>query len=444
MTMALGRTSRLTRTVWGALDQGVSSLVTLALTVAVARGADPREFGFFSLALMVSTILQSLNRAAVSDPLTIRFSARTEDEVRAAARQSLASSALLGAGFGALMAVSGLMLGSSIGIALVAFGLCAPLVALQEGCRLAFLAMGRSRAMFVIDLIWLSTMGVAVAVVMTTADGGLVEMTASWGLGALVSCLVALRWLRVRPAVRGVRPWLRSHRDLSSPLVLDQVTMLAGSQATIWAVGATVGVAGLGALRVVQVAFGPLTTAFTAVWLVAVPELVRITAHSAARTTVAARRLSVAMGLLAMSAGLGVWLMPTNVGRALFGESWILASEIVIPMAFVLAATGAQTGWIVAAKALELGRGLVRARSVTTGATAVVGVAGASIHGLRGAVVGMAVGGWIGVAGWRHEVVSAVRARESETTGWSHQLREQPITGTQFLDQHATRAIVPD
>jgi len=401
------RSRRRSRTLWGALDQGVSSLITLALTIAVARGVDPREFGFFSIALMISTIVLSLTRTLASDPLTIRFSARNQQALHLGAKGSLSSSAAVGVGLGVIMAATGVALGGAVGGALVAFGASAPFVALQDGCRMAFVAMGRPRATLSIDLIWLSVQGVGIVLWTLSGREGSIAYVGAWGLGAAASAFAGLRRLRVFPTLRSVGPWLRAHRDLSSPLMLDQLTMLAGSQATTWAVGAIVGVASLGAMRVVQVVLGPITTIFTAVSLVAVPELVRITQeNSVARAKFVAARLSTALAALAICAGAAVWLLPAEVGRSLFGESWLSATGIVIPMTFVIAATGAQTGWIIAARALELATGMVRARLRTALLTAAFGVVGAVVGELHGAVIGMAGAGWIGVACWWREVAA--------------------------------------
>ena len=63
-----------TRFGWGVADQTLSSLTNFALTVLVARSLGVTEFGYFAIVLTIYLTSMGLSRAAITSPLSIRFS----------------------------------------------------------------------------------------------------------------------------------------------------------------------------------------------------------------------------------------------------------------------------------------------------------------------------------------------------------------------------------
>jgi hypothetical protein len=60
---------------WVVASQGLSSLSNFGLTIIVARTVDQTAFGWFALALSFYGVTLSVTRAAVAQPLAIRFAA---------------------------------------------------------------------------------------------------------------------------------------------------------------------------------------------------------------------------------------------------------------------------------------------------------------------------------------------------------------------------------
>src|SRR6266511_2221444 len=65
---------------WGLADQVFSSLTNFALTFLVARSVGADEFGDFAIAFTIYLTAMGVTRAAITSPLSIRYSTRPESE----------------------------------------------------------------------------------------------------------------------------------------------------------------------------------------------------------------------------------------------------------------------------------------------------------------------------------------------------------------------------
>ena len=63
------------RASWNVIDQALSSLSNLALSVLVARSVDSEAYGAFTVSFAVYSMAVLCSRALVSQPLMVRFTA---------------------------------------------------------------------------------------------------------------------------------------------------------------------------------------------------------------------------------------------------------------------------------------------------------------------------------------------------------------------------------
>lgn len=328
------------------VDQMLSAVTNVLLAVVVARAGDAAEFGAFSVAFLVFTMLIGLERAAAGDPLGIRFSAVTGTERRTVF--GFAIGAVLGTSVLAAVpvAVCGLLLGGSLGAALLALAVVLPGLLLQDLCRMAFFAEGRPQLAVLDDVVW-GVLELAVMVALVAGGVGHAWVfVLVWGGAATVAALLGLACLAVGPVVRGVVGWVRAQRDLSGYLLLEFLLGAGSAQTGVLLVGVIGSVDDVGAFRGAQILLGPLGVLAMAVSTFGRPEISRRATLDAARRSRIAVVVSAGMGAVsAVYAGL-LLLVPDGVGTALFGDTWAGSATVLLPLAVsaVLAGCGLGPG----------------------------------------------------------------------------------------------------
>src|SRR5689334_13088330 len=69
---------------WGIIDQGLSSLTNLLVSLSVARTLGAEQFGAFSLAYVTYGFILTASRALATDPLIVRFGGAEDAVLRKA------------------------------------------------------------------------------------------------------------------------------------------------------------------------------------------------------------------------------------------------------------------------------------------------------------------------------------------------------------------------
>src|SRR6476661_3637246 len=88
------------RASWNVVDQILSALSNVLLSLIVARTVSASAFGAFSIAFLVFSLLVAVNRAAIGQPLQITFSSADPQRFKLAARHGLGASLVAGLGSG--------------------------------------------------------------------------------------------------------------------------------------------------------------------------------------------------------------------------------------------------------------------------------------------------------------------------------------------------------
>ena len=161
------------------VDQGVSGLSNVVVSVFVARSLSESEFGAFSVAAIVAMLTMGVSRALIGEPLLSRFSA-VAAEVRARLVPDMLGAALVvSVVVAAVVAVVGAVLGGQAGTALLALALVLPLIVVQDTWRYAFI-VDRPAAALGVDVVWLA--GVCVALPLAPGGAEAAWYVVAWGL----------------------------------------------------------------------------------------------------------------------------------------------------------------------------------------------------------------------------------------------------------------------
>ena len=383
------------RAAWNLADQVVSSVTNAALSFLVARSVSDTAFGGFAVAFTVFALVVGAVRAGATSPLGIRFSDRSPDEFREAARAAAGTAMSVGmlAGIGSVAA--GLSIGGVSGPALIALGVVLPGLLVQEAWRQVFFAEGRPAAATVNDIAWAVMQFAAMATLLLTDHRSIGALILAWGGPAAAAAVIGVRPPSLIPAPRRPVPCLPAHRDLTGYTVAEFATLQGVQQATLLVIASVGSLEAIGALRGVQILLGPTMIVEMAAMNFAVPEFARrrnmLTASGWAR---AAFAISGTVAVVGLSWGVVFLLVPDGVGHALLGATWSDTSANLVPT--IVGQLGSTLGVGPAALLYAMGRARVTLLIHTVYAPLVFacGIGGVLLAGGPGAAWGFAVAFW--------------------------------------------------
>ncbi len=403
---------------WNVVDQALSALSNILLTVLVANEVGRAGFGAFSVAFVVFGICIGIERAMVGQPLSIRYSGADSERLADGRARAVGSALAIGLIGGAACVVAGLLLPGMLGGSLVAVGVVMPFLLVQDACRMVFFAASQARSAAGNDALWavLQVGGILVLPLLTRPTPALLVLV--WGGAAAVSAVVALVRLRLRPRPSGFGSWLREQRNLSGYLVAEYLLGTGAFQGGIIGVGALVGgdegLAVVGAFRAAQTVLGPLNLLATAVQMFALPQLSRRRWMTPRQRTLAAGAVSGFLSVVAVGYSVVVLLMPDVVGQTLFSESWAGARQVLLPLAIGVIARAMSEGCAVMIYSLDQARRTFRIMTVEAPLVLTLMTVGALVGGAEGAAWGMCVDQVLLVPLWLYTLRSVVHSVPSE------------------------------
>ncbi len=354
--MTLEPRSRSTRLI--VVDQALSSMSNILLTISAARAAGATEFGGFAWVLAAYATALLLGRALIGQPLMIRGQVARVPGTGAAALAVGVISAMPLLAFGLQLEVH-----SSIVLAMCG---SLPALLLQDAGRFAAFVSGAEARAVRSDFIWLSAALVALA---ASRDRSLRVVFLIWVAGGCLALLPLLgTWMRVAGFWRLHSFWLTT-RGLSGSLLLEAVATLLTLNLTLACMQAVAGGAGAGALRGAQTLFSPLNTLVALSFALLAPVLrVRIQGGVATHKLFISLSSS-CLAVLASYCG-ALLLLPDGVGRVALGDSWGSSRSLILPVALAAGASALSTLPATEIKVREHMRSLVVATLVTAGVQA--------------------------------------------------------------------------
>lgn len=400
----------------GIADQALSSLLGLAVAVAVARSVPTDAFGAFALTLATYYVALGTSRALTSEPFVVRFSGASREDFAREVPCAAGAALVVALGASLLCEAAALVAAGPIRASLAALGIALPVLLVQDYLRFAAFSQRRGTIALTSDVIWVVGVGAAMGLVFAVGTSSAGLLVLAWGLPALGGVAFCTIKLRIWPDVRGARRWWRSQHDLAPRYLGEFFASSGANQLALYLVGAIAGLAAAGALRAGQVLLGPLNVLFMGLALVTVPEAVGLAHRSHDRLLRFSVVLSTALTASALAWGAAVVFLPSSIGESLLGDSWSAAASVAPFMAVAMAGSGAITGAFVGLRALAAARRSLRVRVTLAPLVLASAAVGAYAGGARGAAVGLAATMWVGVVIWWHSYIVELRSRKVRRT----------------------------
>lgn len=378
------------RIAWSAADQAISSATNFFLALMVARSTTLPQFGEFSIVFTTYVVLLSLARAATSEPLLVRFSARPTSEQRMASRTALGVAFVLSLLCSALLLMAGALVGESLAPMVWALAAVLPFLMVQDLWRFVFLTAREPGKAARNDALWAMAEVGFIILAFSMTSGSAAMLMLAWGAGAGVAAAAGFVQAKLMPAYADFFRWWSSHRDLIPHFSLEAVTGNASRHGLIYVIGALAGVAAAGKFRAAELILAPLNVIILGAVFVGIPEgtqLLRAEAHRVpGRVVMGASGLA----LLTLLWGGLASLLPSDIGTTVLGPVWLSARSILIPLTIGVAATAANAAFNGGMRVFGSAKRTLRA-GLVAGPTVALGVAlGSSLGGGTGAAYAFA------------------------------------------------------
>lgn len=387
------------RSAWGVADQAVSSLSNLIVLILVARSVDPAGFGAFAIAFEVYLVTLFLGRGMSSDVLVTAHATDAPAELGQAARAGASVMLAAGSSFGLVVGIVGLSIGGRLGNSLAALAILLPGLLIQDFVRSVFVVRQRPFGAFVLDALWLF-LEVPILLVATREHQDSAVLLALWGGCGVAVGVFGMAWTKLVPTGFAVaRTWLIRHLRLWPYFVLENLVFRATILVVMAGLTVTSGLAAVAGLRAATAVFAPVGVLGRGLALIAVPELAR---RVASPTLVRKGVSRLAWWLTPIPLSLGAFLMaaPDRVGEALFGESWDLASPLLLLTAISAAGSMYAIAIAVGLRAFQAARAGLKARIAVALLVVVAALIGGSIAGAYGAAFALAASSPFQAAVW--------------------------------------------
>lgn len=376
---------------WTAVDQAVSGATNLAMTALVARATTPTEFGAFALAYASYVLLLGLGQSLIGEPMVILRRTTDSASPKDAVRSPLGGALLLGCTASLVAAAASAIADGALAHVLAALAFAFPALLLQDTYRFAFFSAARPVRAAAIDGVWAGAQLSSFAV-LSLYDSGPGLFILAWGSSAALSCAVAYLISGAAPSLKLLPRWWKNARALALSLAAETGMVRVADQIGTYLVAVIAGLPAVGALRAGAAIYGPLQVPITAGRIVGYEQLTRHEPKTSPK-----QLLSVSALLSAcVSVLIFVWVLTVTAGGSragpvVFGETWRLASAVVLPLGLAKLAEGAILGPLVGMRAMQANAMAVRIRLLYVVQVLLGYIAGAWLAGGQGAAVGLAV-----------------------------------------------------
>jgi O-antigen/teichoic acid export membrane protein len=352
---------------WVGLDQVFSALSNVVVAIAVSRAAGAGGLGRYSVAFACYLVVLVFQRQLVNEPLiSLRWHPR--------ARNRGHDAPALGASLLYLLAASLVMLAVGVVTRRMELIVLAPLlpgVCIQDFDRYVAFRRRRHRLAAGLDALWFVFSAASCFWILRSGSPAVAVI--GWGIAGSIAAIygaVRLDLWPARPAF-SLRWWQREARRLGVFLTLASVAYIAGSQAMLLAIAATIGEEPLGQLRQAQILLGPAALSITTFNFFIMPRLARRETDITSRTS---GRMTVAAALLALAAAGSSLVVAAPAARLVFGHATAISIALLVPLSLQLVFEAAAAGVELPLRVTQRGAAIATARtaSVLVGVPAVV------------------------------------------------------------------------
>jgi O-antigen/teichoic acid export membrane protein len=383
---------------WVGLDQVFSALSNVVVAIAVSRAAGAGGLGRYSVASACYLVVLGFQRQLVTEPLmSLRW--------RPGARNRGHDAPALGASLLYLLAASLVMLAVGVVTQRLELIVLAPLlpgVCIQDFDRYVAFRRRRHRLAAGLDALWFVFSAASCFWILRSSSPAVAVI--GWGLAGSIAAVYGAVRLDLWPARPwfSLRWWRREARRLGVFLTLAGIAYVAGSQAMLLAIAATIGEEPLGQLRQAQILLGPAALSITTFNFFIMPRLAR---REKGITSRASGRMAVAAAALALGAAGASLVVAPPASRFVFGPATAVTIALLVPLSLQLVFEAAASGFVLPLRVTQRGAAIAAARTLSV----LVGVP---------AVVFAAILGGLTPAGWAFAAQAGVYLL-SAWTGWS-------------------------
>jgi O-antigen/teichoic acid export membrane protein len=233
-----------------------------------------------------------------------------------------------------------------------------------------------------------------------------------WASGSIVASALGVAQTKLRPTTH-VHRWWHEHLGLGSRYSAEFLLTIGVSYVLTLTVALLGGLRDSAGLRGAQVLMGPLHVLSMGISMQALPAMARQAATAPERIVPTARIVSGTLVLLVALWGVVLVVVPDSWGEGLLGETWAVASPLLVPFTWLYAATAASTGALIGLRALADARRSLATRLIASPVTVLFGVVGALVAGPVGVVVGLAAAGTLALVAWWIALDRSIHTRRS-------------------------------
>jgi len=355
------------------VDQVLSSLANFLVLFAALRTLPLATLGSFTLAYNGTILLLGLVRPLSLEPLLVRVGGSSEQDRRRAIQQASGLSLAVGLSFAVIALVMATARPSSTGNIFLLASVAALALLVQDAWRYYFFATRRPWAAALNDGVCLVCTGAAMAVTLTRLSPSASLLLAVWGLGGLGAALFGLAQIRTWPSPRMAGRWLKSTRNIGPAFFGEIALERAANQIALVVLGLLASTAAVGMLGAARTVMTPVTTVVSAAAVLAVPEAAR---RLKAGDVCGLRQFSVvlsgSLAVIIMAFTTLTLLLPSSIGRLVFGLNWDAIRPLLLPTGIWTAAIAARNGPRASLRAMEKGSSLLRL-SIVASSLVVIG-----------------------------------------------------------------------
>ncbi|MGY1635473.1 hypothetical protein ACI78V_02325 [Geodermatophilus sp. SYSU D00742] len=394
-------------------DQALSSATNFAVSIAAARALTPRALGAFAVAMATYLIMLGIVRAACGETLLVRHAGSPAERWPSLTSASTGLAAA-GGGLAAVLSVgAGLLVGGGTGTALVALGVLLPGLLVQDAWRYCFLGQGRPGAATVLDAAWLVLLVPALAALALTGWLTAASLVLAWGAAGVLALAAGLVLDTARPSLPAGRAFLRAHGQLIRRYSLEFLTGYGSYQLLVYALAAQFGLALTGLLRLALTALSPVNVLFQGAYTVATLRGIELRPRGRAALLRWSATVAAALTAIALAWTAALLLAPDDLMRALLGEAWPAARELVPWLGVWLVTVAVQSGAATGLHSIADSARSLRAQLCSAPAVLAFAWGGAVLAAAPGVAVGYALAGATALAIWWQAYLRGLRTPSS-------------------------------
>ncbi|MBA5847042.1 hypothetical protein [Gordonia amicalis] len=398
------------------IDQAVSSLTSLGMSVAIASQVNARSFGAFGVAFVVYVLLLGAFRASIGESLLVRTDKSPTDSSAVFTAAVLVAVPACG-----LTAIVGFAIGGELRGALLGLAVILPFALIQDAFRYIGFSVGRPGIALMGDIVWALTQAVLFAAAIIAGSESLFAYMALWAAAAVVSLLAM--WGKFRPLLQPseLLSWLKQRQHLWPRFLAEYFCVSGVQQSALFVLAIFGGLSQAGGYRAAQVVLGPANVVALGAAVVVLPTASALARAGSKSQTLFRFSATVSVALATMTltyVGL-LLLIPDEIGSRLLGDSWSGGRDLFLLCGVLIVISNISYGATVMIRATENAKASLRLRVVFIPFTLAMMIYGAWFGGASSMVVAMSCVGVLQSVAWWALYTYLVRRRPAVTVGGS-------------------------